>query len=663
MEMFRSFSVTKTGSKHEDGVCQDASDHKDYEDAAIAIVADGHGSSRCFRSDIGSQKAVKITANCIEAFMKDSKNVLKNPIEAKNNNGNDGKAELRGLGRQIINKWFNAVMHHEEINPLAKDPKMEQIPDKYKERYRDNPDYRCHAYGTTLMAVTVTKDYWFGVQIGDGKCIVLYEDGNWAFPIPPDDRCSHNTTTSICDDEPVSALEELRCWFGFKDDVGKYMEYSFGVDGQNKDSVKEVKFPPLAIFIGSDGVEDSYPYVDNDRYVINFYRNRVISIYKKSFESAKEEIEDWAKRFADRESTDDVSIAGVIGDFTGRAALIEEFTKEAEAHEIKEAASVKRRDADEKKMAYETLKKKTQPVHDSIKNLKSKISTAQQEYDTLQAKIQELNTNLSNNKKNTEDERQAVVDLQNEVKSIKATLAEAKEAKRKQSALMTIAEHNEKDAEKTRTDAEDEYKRCKDNLDKEKKSLEEESQKNNIVITPPGKQGNNTQAVIITGVTVTYDLLATKEKLNKNGIALSEKIMNQLEKISQLEAEEKKLQAELSTKKQNAEQKRKETNTERQKLGEAEQHIHEAEGFLSEANKKCTALETKIKQDISVQQDESAISDLERSQKAKLAEIETLNNELKILTEQEKTQIDKCNAVKSAWDEAEKAATELEKSM
>jgi hypothetical protein len=365
MDGFRSFSVTKTGVKHEDGVCQDASKHKDLGSAAIAVVADGHGSSRCFRSDVGAEQVVRITTTCIESFIKDSKNALRNPSEDENNDGNDGKAELRGLGRQIIDRWCSAVLGHEKASPLVDDPRIEVVPEKYKDRYIDDPDYRCHAYGTTLMAVAMTEAYWFGIQIGDGKCVALYEDGTWAFPIPLDDRCSHNITTSICDDEPVSALEELRCWFGFKDDDGRYVEYTFGVDGQNRDSGRRtVASRPLAIFIGSDGVEDSYPSVDNDRYMVHFYRNRVISIFDDGVEPALEGIEEWGKWFANHGSTDDVSIAGVIGDFTGKATMIESFRKESKLHETSEAVSAKRRDADEKKRAYESVLKRATSAND-----------------------------------------------------------------------------------------------------------------------------------------------------------------------------------------------------------------------------------------------------------------------------------------------------------
>lgn len=38
---------------------------------AIAIVCDGHGGERYFRSDIGAQKAIEATKECISSFIRE----------------------------------------------------------------------------------------------------------------------------------------------------------------------------------------------------------------------------------------------------------------------------------------------------------------------------------------------------------------------------------------------------------------------------------------------------------------------------------------------------------------------------------------------------------------------------------------------------------------
>ena len=373
MYKLRSFAVTHKGAKHEaETPCQDASAHSDaLESAALAIVADGHGSSRCFRSDIGSEKAVAAAKKAVEHFIQNT--TVSSP--------EDFKAELHEMVKQIINKWFAAVMKDEEANPLQDDPWLEQIPEKYKDRYINDVDYRCHAYGTTLIVAAMSNDYWFGFQVGDGKCIALYEDGTWVAPIPWDERCWFNMTTSICDDD---SLSDFRYWFGIRNEGGGYTEYAYGIEGQGIEP--KTTFRPLAIFIGTDGVDDSYPSVDNDKYIINFYRNRVISLAESGFESLVEEMCGFAKRFADRESTDDVSIAGIIGDFSDKPDMISHMKQESELHETTELAAIKRRDANEKRDALAAITKAREKAEAEATSAWEK---AEAEATALETKIQQ----------------------------------------------------------------------------------------------------------------------------------------------------------------------------------------------------------------------------------------------------------------------------------
>ncbi|MCL2080092.1 MAG: protein phosphatase 2C domain-containing protein [Oscillospiraceae bacterium] len=406
MEKFRSFGVTHLGAKHEADVpCQDASDYLDPDSpdaAAMAIVADGHGSSRCFRSDIGSKKAVEIAKNCVAAFVnKTSKlpsEMTSQFIDRREVGMSESKIALNNVVREIIDKWFAAVMEHEEEHPLKDDHRLEGIVQKYKDRYINDVDYRCHAYGTTLMTAAMGENYWFAFQVGDGKCVVLYEDGSWDLPIPWDDRCTFNTTTSICDDDSLSGF---RYWFGFSNEKGGYTEYGYGVNGQGEDYVREIESRPLAIFIGSDGVEDSYPRIDNDKYVINFYRNRIVSLAESGFEVFKEEIDGLAKRFADRESTDDVSIAGIIGDVVGKTNIAK-MKQESEAHEKGEMAAIKRRDADEKKDALDSVQKRTDAVIANQKQIESKITSIESELIYQTEKKASLEAALAKSKTNAE---------------------------------------------------------------------------------------------------------------------------------------------------------------------------------------------------------------------------------------------------------------------
>ena len=50
-------------------VCQDSSGTVVTDQFAIAVVADGHGSAKHFRSDVGSRIAVKITTKLLKNYM------------------------------------------------------------------------------------------------------------------------------------------------------------------------------------------------------------------------------------------------------------------------------------------------------------------------------------------------------------------------------------------------------------------------------------------------------------------------------------------------------------------------------------------------------------------------------------------------------------------
>jgi len=394
MEKFHAFAVTEAGVKHADGISQDASDFVNDSDYAIIIVADGHGSSKCFRSDIGARLLVDITKNSIIQVIQKEPKIF--PIDTETDDGSESKFTLIEMWKEIINKWFNAAIKHEKENPIENDPKFAKLSTKYQDKYRCEQDYRCHAYGTTLIAVVKSTNYWYGFQIGDGKCAVLYEDGCWDLPIPPDDNCNFNITTSICDD---NSLSKFRCFFCYHNAEGSLNEYRFGVGGQNKDAIKRNSNAPLAVFIGSDGVEDTYPSVDNDRYLTYFYKKRVLSIAEKGFELAKEEIKEFARQFAQHGSTDDVSIACIIGDFEGKSALIQQIKKETGIHEATEEANTKRRDATEKKITLDALYKANQSIIKKIENLNKSLESLKSERDKLKQEETNLNTIITDNEK------------------------------------------------------------------------------------------------------------------------------------------------------------------------------------------------------------------------------------------------------------------------
>ena len=649
MEKYHPFSITHKGAKHEKDVpCQDASTHyPEYPDTvAIAIVADGHGSTRCFRSNIGSERAVEIAKNSVAAFVKKtpklSNKMIALTIERKEVEVSESKIDLSNVVKEIIDKWFSAVTEHEKEHPLKDDPRFGGIVQKYKDRYINDVDYRCHAYGTTLMAAAMSENYWFGFQVGDGKCVVLYEDGSWDLPIPWDDKCTFNTTTSICDDDSLSGF---RYWFGFNNAKGTYTEYGYGVNGEGKVYVREAQSRPLTIFIGSDGVEDSYPRIDNDKYVINFYRNRIVSLAESGYDVFNEEIDGLAKRFADRESTDDVSIAGIIGDVN--KADVAKMKRDSKVHESGEMASVKRRDADEKKDALDTVQKRTDAVTANQRQLESRITSVESDVASLNAKITSFESALAKEKAEVETSDREMSKLQSKLREFEGEKVKYEQEERTADARVTIAEEEVKKARKGVECAE---KDCS----KKRNILQAKKSTYNKLFDELSKAKSSTQLdanqAVSTQVVKTF-IVSTSE----------ERIVKLEQEIKRLEAELPNLEAQVVAAWKNAETKSREHGTLRQRLFDTQQRTRQLEAEVKRITQDLHTVEMQNRnQRESVRQMQNDIAETERNIRTKQAEIDKLKGELETLKEQTKKQTDTLAQIKAAWEKAEAEAKALE---
>jgi len=291
---YRSFAHSATGTGHRPGVpCQDYAAHYDDDGVSIAIVADGHGGAQYFRSDVGARLAAEIAMKSIRAFVAGGPGAPDVYVDR------DGVYATRGgqkpfaqLVNHIVSTWREAVAADEATAPLREDARLEGIAERYRNRYLNDIDgrYVAQAYGATLVAVAVAPGYWFGLHIGDGRCEALFDDGAWAQPIPWDEKCFLNVTTSICDDD---AAERARVWFG-----------PTGGDARR----------PAALFVNSDGVDDSYS-VDEEikqGQLARLYRSVALSFAKEGFDATEEQLPGLAEVFAVNGSRDDVSIAGVV---------------------------------------------------------------------------------------------------------------------------------------------------------------------------------------------------------------------------------------------------------------------------------------------------------------------------------------------------------------
>lgn len=267
------FAFSEQGYNHikSDKVCQDSSGHYSDDSMAVVVVADGHGSDNYPRTDRGSSFAVEATITAIREFVK---TVEDSAIDISV----DSDSYLEQLAKNILANWYAAVDADLEKYPFSEE-ELSKVSDKYKKRYMSGQRQE-KTYGTTLIAACQTKHYWFGLQIGDGKCVCISQDGSMYEPIPWDEDCQANITTSICDSE---AIDEFRYCF--------------------------MRECPVATLMGTDGIDDSYANSD-EMYVL--YRSILAIFAEHGRETGESEVQTFLPGLSRKGSDDDVSIAGIV---------------------------------------------------------------------------------------------------------------------------------------------------------------------------------------------------------------------------------------------------------------------------------------------------------------------------------------------------------------
>ena len=289
--MIESYSFSCQGESHkaDNKPCQDASFNAVYDDGlAIAIVCDGHGGERYFRSDVGSRMATEVICGSVKTFVEnvDKTMFIGQPFIAQEAITSEEVIKkqtpidkaFRQLFSSIIYQWNQKITEH-AANTVVSEWEQEHVPQKYLDELKTSETFE-KLYGCTLMVYVQTPDYWFAFHLGDGKCVSFHQEGDlWQMPIPWDERCFLNKTTSLCDS---NAINEFRyCYEG----DGKY---------------------PMAVFLGSDGMDDSF---GEDPNLVNFYIQVVKMLVTEGREATVKSIESDLPQLSKIGSKDDMSVA------------------------------------------------------------------------------------------------------------------------------------------------------------------------------------------------------------------------------------------------------------------------------------------------------------------------------------------------------------------
>jgi serine/threonine protein phosphatase PrpC len=160
---------------------------------AVAVVSDGHGSPRHFRSQIGSSLAVSTVAANLQGFLRDS--------VAPNGQVPFVPEQVHELERKIVSGWLAAVQSDLENNPFTEAELTtleKQEGAEGRAAVMTSPEL---AYGATLLAAAATDRVLLYLQLGDGEILSVTAQGTTTRPLPPDDRLIANQTTSLCQPE------------------------------------------------------------------------------------------------------------------------------------------------------------------------------------------------------------------------------------------------------------------------------------------------------------------------------------------------------------------------------------------------------------------------------------------------------------------------------
>ncbi|MCL4484605.1 MAG: protein phosphatase 2C domain-containing protein [Bacteroidetes bacterium] len=280
MQKLQAFHVCEIGASHiKDGKpCQDFSLSYESRDYAVAIVCDGHGGNKYLRSDRGSRMAAEQTMEAVSELMKNRFRKSLMGMKVMDTLLTYPEKFMSQLAANIIYRWRECVEKDFAGEPFSEKEIAVLTPKELDSFQAD--DGWVTAYGTTLIVAVMARNFWFGLQIGDGKCVAVSDKGAFSQPIPWDDSCFLNVTTSLCD---VQALSRFRNYFSAEN-------------------------LPAAIFVGSDGVDDTF---GTDDALHDFYQTVLKLFAEKGMEQAKVELQNYLPTLSTKGSQDDIAIAGI----------------------------------------------------------------------------------------------------------------------------------------------------------------------------------------------------------------------------------------------------------------------------------------------------------------------------------------------------------------
>lgn len=225
---------------------------KNAQCVAVA-VADGHGSSRHYRSDKGAELAVHAALALLNEFANK---------HSKTYDVRQLKQATDYLPNQLVQSWRNAVDIADDNHILSA-----------KERYS--------TYGTTVLAVLLAEHYAIYLQIGDGDLLVLNEQGQLYYPLAKSTQLLANETHSLCEDQAIYHIELGLQFF-------------------------EHHPPPVLIFLATDGYANSFHDTCHFQQAVLDFQQQLLTHGADKIQAC---LADWLHETSELGSGDDVTLA------------------------------------------------------------------------------------------------------------------------------------------------------------------------------------------------------------------------------------------------------------------------------------------------------------------------------------------------------------------
>lgn len=329
----------------------------------ILAVSDGHGSAKSFRSDVGSELAVKVAVEKLQNLAKEylveartETAVGDTPEGAQDTPKPESKDNLHPvwdfartkLLQELVAAWKEEVKENFEKNPFTDEDlnKLEQKAGISGRKAVEQDTFL--AYGATLLAVLVTEKYILYLQLGDGDilCVDTSIGGETTRPFPRDENLIANETYSLCMRDAWQNFQEPR--------------------------VVPLDDSPPMILVSTDGYANSYACEED---FVKIGKDYLEMIHTQGCKEVDDQLETILKQTSHEGSGDDITL-GIIKRLKDDD-LVDQVKK------VKEGAQENRENVKEQERRTEELEK-------NLENDKQKIQVQEEKITSLETRFQEL---------------------------------------------------------------------------------------------------------------------------------------------------------------------------------------------------------------------------------------------------------------------------------